>query len=179
MLQSHARSSGERQMIYMARHPDIDALAAAMQRQNWTTDSDEIAARCRVAYIGLTRGRDLGQRFENHHMIDPAVIMALSPMPLIDFWAGYLRQRPGRGEDPFRRLKVAEDVLISWFLPPLNTSGVRRANRNGEEFGSGATGSATVRVTWATSEGIERASPPGFPRQLAYSWGDGEITAHF
>ena len=176
-LQDHARSSGERQMIYLARHPDITALAKAMQRRNWTTDSDEIEARCKVAYVGLTRGVDLGSRFENHHKIDPDGFASLKQGKLTEFYAGYLMQPPGYGEDPFKRLKVAEDVLISWFLPPLNTQGIKRATRNGEELGSGSTGSALVAFAWRTASGGPRTPPPGFPAQLAYAWSKGLITA--
>ncbi len=188
-LQRELSESQETRAIYMARHPNITAIARQRGLTGDSIDEELNRAKCNVAYIGITAAADpLGSRFgkkgepsSHHHKIGPGAfaklkLPAYEGSALTDFWAGYFARRAVKPPDGGRhewRLLVAEDVLISYFLPPLNRSGVRRKGVK-EELGSGSFASASVNFHWwspgdgASVPDRPRSSLPGFPKTIVY-----------
>lgn len=187
-LQSALSNSGHSRAIYMARHPNITAIARAKGLEGLSVDEELNKEKCGVAYIGITAASDLGKRFgkrdnpaSHHHKIGPSNfadlnISDLEGGQLTDFWAGYFHRgasNPVEGRRHESRLLIAEDVLISWFLPPLNYSGVRRRGVK-EEYGSGSFAAATLNFHWwspgngETTEDRPKNGLPGFPKSITY-----------
>lgn len=189
-LQDAVRKSGEDRVVYMARSEGIDEIYSAFKRTMPT--GREKKDRCDVAYVGITSAADLGSRFgseggREHHKVGDATMIAKELPKITEFWAGYFKKPYEEPDDGGRhewRLLLAEDILISWFLPPLNTSGVQRS-RQKEGMGSGSFMSAAVHLHWASTTGRKRAtSPPGpFPKSIHYNHSaakDGDrLEAHF
>ncbi|MEM6824013.1 MAG: hypothetical protein AAF566_02785 [Pseudomonadota bacterium] len=175
-LQQAVRGSEKARVVYMARSDDIEAVYAKFGRT--LPAAKEKRDRCDVAYIGITSAADLGSRFgspdgRQHHKVGDSTMAGKGLPSLTEFWAGYFRRPAEAAEDGGRhewRLLLAEDILIAWFLPPLNTSGVQRSKAR-EGTGSGSFMSASVHLHWATASGKQRStSPPGpFPKSLHYN----------
>ena len=177
-LQTAVRESGERQVLYMARHEDVTGFATNLGLGALADDALLNEEKCKVVYIGITRAGDLGSRFDDHHKIGEEALTGRGLPPITDFWAGYL-YRPAELDTEGRviatRLLIAEDVMISWFLPPLNRAGVRRSGP--EEYGSGSIASAHIYFHWWTTQGQRRATLPGFPKELHYNRSGGYVEA--
>ena len=199
-LQNALNDSGHSRTVYMARHPNITAIAEQRELSGQAIDAERNREKCNVAYIGITAQNRLGNRFgsegdpdSHHHKVGPAKFNKLmkgvaGKGTLTDFWAGYFARptrAPATGERHERRLLVAEDVLISWFQPPLNKQGVQRPKRAAGriEVGSGSFASATVNLHWwtagngANTVDRERAAPPNFPKTIVYDRSIPELTA--
>lgn len=130
---------------------------------------------CDISYIGINQQKDKGSRYVNHHKLK------LHPQASVfnSLWVGYLY----RLNEPFQsghsaRLKLAEDILISWFLPPYNTQGISRAT--GTTIGTGAYYSGKINFHWWTLSETPRARAgiAGFPKSLTYSRDSAVDTRH-
>lgn len=169
-----AGRAGERRVVYMARSANIADIYTKFGRTR--AEENEEADRCGVAYVGITGAKDLGRRFgsktgRQHHKIGDLAMTVKKLPPLTEFWAGYFEATYKAPDDGGRhewRLLLAEDILISWFLPPLNTSGVQRYDE-AEGVGSGSFQSAKIHFHWNVGGNGIGAGPAGFPKELHYN----------
>jgi len=178
-----ARNSGHDRMVYLARHSELETFRSVLKRPEVNHSPEFQLEQAKVAYVGITES--LGTRFYKHHMIGNEALKEANLPKIEEYWAGFLHRaykKPTDGSRHETRLKAAEDLLISWFVPPLNDQGVVRneavpTSDPEREIGQGATVSLDLEFHWWSVDGVPATAQLGFPTSLLYSESDAEITA--
>lgn len=168
----------ERRILYMARHANLQGLAVAKGHGGEAAKPSWNARKSGVAYVGITQQDRLSARFRNHHAIGDASIDELAAasglaLQLDEFYAGFFFRKERLAPEASRhvldaRLKAAEDVMICWFLPPLNVDGIDRTG--GREVGRGPGLPVNLRFYWYGLDDRPSRAPAGFPKSIAYRY---------
>lgn len=177
-----AKKSGEKRIVYLARSAQIDDMNKVLGRPPVRDADVAMLKQAKVAYIGITAAEKISERFRRHHKLNAEFLQDNGLVPITEFYVGTIKQRsykPPQGVRHEIKLTNLENLLIGWFVPPLNVHGIRTIpdeDGNPQRWGVGPAGAIEVNISFKSPGGTDIATPhKSFPRMLGYNTSSEEI----